>query len=165
VTLTQNGTTVDVIVDLFGSNAFVKTGAGDDQAFKFNAVGVVLADITVDAHTPVLGTAAGAFNGDSGGLFGFGINCPGCGGGSSDAFSTDIVFHVANATIADLTASNSLGNIFAADMLGSTRNTGLVLAKGAVPVPGPVVGAGLPGLLIACGGLLALARRRRRKVA
>jgi hypothetical protein len=31
------------------------------------------------------------------------------------------------------------------------------------PVPVPVVGAGLPGLVAACGGLLALARRRRRQ--
>jgi hypothetical protein len=46
---------------------------------------------------------------------------------------------------------------------GGTSNFSVLI--NAYSVPGPVVGAGLPGLIAACGGLLALARRRRRQVA
>lgn len=164
VTLTQNGTTVDVDVDLFGTNAFAKTGAADFEAFKFNATGVVLGDITVNQNNPgeTLAAQTGAFNGDGTGTFGFGIACTTCGNGSSDKFSTDIIFHVINATIADLTAPNSSGNVFVADIIGSTGNTGPVFATSSddpTPAPEPTTFA------LLSSGLLGLGLLRRRNSA
>jgi hypothetical protein len=42
---------------------------------------------------------------------------------------------------------------------------GNVLLASITAVPGPIVGAGLPGLIVACGVLIALARRRRQRLA
>jgi len=46
---------------------------------------------------------------------------------------------------------------------GGTSGYGGNLSASARPVPGPAVGAGLPGLIAACGGLKSLARRRRKQ--
>jgi hypothetical protein len=116
VSLVENGTGVDVTVHLNSGFAYAKTGAVDMQAFKFNGTGIVLGDITIDAHSPALTKNTGSFNGNGTGAFAFGISCSSCGGGMSDAFTNDIVFHVANAEISDLTGANANGFVFAADV-------------------------------------------------
>jgi hypothetical protein len=40
----------------------------------------------------------------------------------------------------------------------------LLTSVSTVAVPGPIVGAGLPGLVASCGALLALVRRRRQQI-
>ena len=45
--------------------------------------------------------------------------------------------------------------------LGNTA--GQITGISLFAVPGPIVGAGLPGLLAACGALLLFARRRQRR--
>jgi hypothetical protein len=51
------------------------------------------------------------------------------------------------------------------DILAGNNNDPGTWSQPTASVPGPVAGAGLPGLLAACGGLLACWRRRRKAVA
>jgi hypothetical protein len=62
-------------------------------------------------------------------------------------------------------ASNELGNTFAAHICEVSTGTACssTFFTTPSPVPAPIVGAGLPGVLMACGGLVALSRRRRQK--
>ena len=58
--------------------------------------------------------------------------------------------------------SNNDNNTFAAHICAVS--TGSACATTFFAVPAPIGGAGLPGLVMACGGLLVLARRRRQKI-
>jgi PEP-CTERM motif len=161
VTLTQNGTTVDVTVHLNAGFAFAKTGAVDDLAFKFNgAASGVTVDQTVPGQT--LTFVTGTFDGDGTGHFTAGISCGTCGGGLSTAFSNDIVFHVANSTIAALTVANTSWNVFVAD-IGNTATgaTGPIDATTPTTVPEPATLL-LLGTGFAAAGVAARIRSRRR---
>ena len=159
IQLNQNGANVDATVNLAAGFGFAKTGSVDFQTFLFNGIGVTLADITVDAHVPVLAATNGPYTASAIGTFSFGIGCPTCGNGLSSTFSNSFTFHVANATIADLTGG--AGSPFAADIGNlTTGNTGPIDASlHTSSVPEPI------SLSLVGGGLLALGLFRKRFVA
>ena len=153
VTLTQDGTSVDIIVSI-APNKWAKTGSADFQEFKFNATGVSLSDITVDQtfSGETLAAQTGTFNGDGTGEFSFGIACTTCKNGNT-GITSDITFTVANASIADLTQGNNKNIIFVADIFSAqTGKTGPVDVTGpggVVPDGGAtaaLLGLGLAGL-------------------
>src|SRR5215510_5437375 len=144
VDVTQSGANVNITAVLAAGYSYAQTGAADGQIFKFNGIGVALTDIVVGAHVPALAAATGALNGDGTGNFSFGINCPSCGNGPT-GFGGAVSFTVNNATIAEVTVPNNLGNIFVADILGVNGNTG------PVDVSTPPVGAPEPGTLTLLG--------------
>jgi hypothetical protein len=169
VVLTQNGTSVDVVVTLFDA-AFIKTPSGGNEAFKFvglpSTTTITNAQIAITnsggSPHPLQVDGPGSFDGDGTGNFAFGISCPLCGtgGGAANQIPGPIDFTVTNATIPQLTVANSLGFVFVADVIftsgSGTGNTGPIDAStGVVPDGGMT-------LMLLGGALLGLETLRRK---
>jgi hypothetical protein len=99
-------------VDLAGTNTWAKTGAADFSGIQIqrdrSSAWGHFSHSDLRRSGPWL-QQTGALNGDGTGNFLFGIECSTCGnGGNAASPSSNLVFSVANATIAELTAPNNL---------------------------------------------------------
>jgi len=63
----------------------------------------------------------------------------------------------------DQTVADPFFTLYPFDTSVPSSGVGSFLVRDAVAVPGPIAGAGIPGLALACGGLLAFWRRYRTK--
>jgi len=130
-------------------------GSSADVAWSYNVVG---ANGINDAFLALSGNTTGDGQAQAGEtLSGAGLPPNGITLSLSGPGSTSAVFN----TVPSLFVMKDQADFVGSGHVGTSTTSQLTNAFSA-PVPGPIIGAGLPGIVAACGGLLALARRRRR---
>ena len=164
VTVTSVGTTYTFTVDLTAASGLTLHSVGgqpDAIAFNLSGVSSAAGSFTGPISAPDAGPMEDGF-----GSFLFGVKCSTTTTGNicsptGVSPNNEFTFTV-TATAGQTLGTNSNGNFLGFDV-ATTGATGFAASN--VRVPGPIVGAGLPGIVAACGGMLALARRRRQRVA
>jgi hypothetical protein len=183
--------TVEIKVSLDNGYSFVTTGAGDASfAFSSSLSDLTLKILSATSSSTLWSTTKASSLKESALTYpatAYGLVWGGgTGGGKHDGGLLD--FTVQSASTPGLTLasfiSTLLGGVngqtptnalFAADVISppnSTGPTGIIdfsasspSGTGPSPVPAPALGAGLPGLIAACMGLVVFARRRRLRFA
>jgi hypothetical protein len=152
---------------LKAGESFAKTGAGGGQAVLWNLAGTpTLTDYTdVSSNQPIVlaSTTAGSIGGPI--QFQYAVNCPTCGNGTSPPqLLSPITFDISSTGLSTASfTKNGAGLFFAADILGTNGNTGIVGAP-TVTTPTPIPAA-LPLFAGGLGVLGLLGWRRKRKAA
>jgi hypothetical protein len=155
---------VQVTATLANGNKFVNTGIDAAIGFDLSSGPTITYSSLTTGFTPFAGnnpTGPQSVHQDGVGNFQYGVVCTGCGNGGSSPLAGPLVFDVSGTGVSTASFISNGTAVFALDIIsGTTGKTGAVDAS-VTAVPVPLAGAGLPGLVAACGALLAFARRRR----
>jgi hypothetical protein len=149
--------------DLAGGASFI--GGGTKIKFDPNEPGSATFTLNSIPNQEYVITVTG-HNDDSNSYFNFFIDADGPGAGGFVQLGGNSTLQPGFVTIT-LPAFTDLGTTdFFKIVNGGTGNlNGQIDAVSINAVPGPVVGAGIPGLVMALGGLVVLSRRRRNQAA